>query len=62
MIEVPVYNMNGEQTGSMQVDEDLLGGVVRLDLLKQAVVMWRLNQRQGSARRKNRAVVAGSPR
>ncbi|HOB75744.1 MAG TPA: 50S ribosomal protein L4 [Phycisphaerae bacterium] len=62
MIEVPVYNMNGEQTGSMQVDEDLLGGVVRLDLLKQAVVMWRLNQRQGSARTKNRALVAGSTR
>lgn len=62
MIDVPVYSMNGEQTGSMQVDENLLGGVVRMDLLKQAVVMWQLNQRQGSARTKNRALVAGSTR
>ncbi len=62
MIDVPVYNMSGEQTGSMQVDEEVLGGVVRLDLLKQAVIMWQLNQRQGSARTKNRAQVEGSTR
>jgi large subunit ribosomal protein L4 len=62
MINVPVYNMSGEQTGSMQVDEGKLGGKVRLDLLKQAVVMWQSNQRQGSARTKNRARVEGSTR
>ncbi len=62
MINVPVYNMSGEQTGSMQVDEGKLGGKVRLDLLKQAVVMWQTNQRQGSARTKNRARVEGSTR
>lgn len=62
MIDVPVYNMSGEQTGSVQVDEEILGGVVRVDLLKQALVMWRFNQRQGSARTKNRAAVAGSTR
>ncbi len=62
MINVPVYNMVGEQTGSMEVDEVKLGGKVRLDLLKQAVVMWQTNQRQGSARTKNRARVEGSTR
>jgi large subunit ribosomal protein L4 len=62
MINVPVYNMSGEQTGSMEVDEARLGGKVRLDLLKQAVVMWQSNQRQGSARTKNRARVEGSTR
>lgn len=62
MIDVPVFNMNGEQTGSMEVDENVLGRVVRLDLLKQAVVMWRTHQRQGSARTKNRAMVVGSTR
>ena len=30
MIDVPVYNMSGEQTGTMQIDEKLLGGQVRL--------------------------------
>lgn len=62
MISVPVYNMSGEQTGSMQVDEALLGGKVRFDLLKQAVVMWQTNQRQGSARTRNRSRVQGSTR
>lgn len=62
MIDVPVFNMNGEQTGSMQIDEKSLGGIVRLSLLKQAIQMWQANQRQGSARTKNRARVAGSTR
>src|SRR5690606_4842225 len=62
MIDVPIYDMNGQQAGSMQVDESVLGSVVRLDLLKQAVIAWRTNQRQGSARTKNRALIAGSTR
>jgi large subunit ribosomal protein L4 len=62
MIDVPVYNMSGEQTGTMTVDEAVLGGRVRFDLLKQAVLMWQINQRQGSARTKSRGMVEGSTR
>lgn len=62
MIDVPVFNMSGEQTGTMQIDENILGRWVRNDLLKQAVVMWRNNQRQGSARTRNRSRTAGSTR
>lgn len=62
MFEVPVYNMSGEKTGTMQVDEALLGGEVRVDLLKQSVVQYRANQRQGSARTKSRGMVQGSTR
>lgn len=62
MMNVPVYNMDGEQTDSVQVDESLLGDQVRFDLLKQAVVMWQLNQRQGSARTKGRSMIQGSTR
>ena len=62
MIDVPIYNMSGEQTGSMQIDESKLGSRVRLDLLKQAVVAWRMNQRLGAARTKNRSRVEGSTR
>lgn len=62
MIDVPVVDMNGNQAGSMQIDEAALGGRVRLDLLKQAVVMWRANQRQGSARTRSRGMVEGSTR
>lgn len=62
MIDVPVYNMSGERTGTMQIEEAVLGGRVRFDLLKQAVVMWQANQRQGSARTRSRSMVAGSTR
>lgn len=62
MISVPVYNMSGERTGEAEVDEAVLGGKVRYDLLKQAVVLWQSNRRQGSARTKNRSLVEGSTR
>lgn len=62
MIDVPVYNMSGEQTGTMQIDEAVLGGHVRVELLKQAVLTWDGNQRQGSARTKSRGMVEGSTR
>ena len=62
MMDVPVYNMTGEQTGTMQIDEAALGGKVRFDLLKQAVVTWQANQRTNSARTKNRRLVEGSSR
>ncbi len=62
MIDVPVYNMTGEQTGTVQIDESTLGRRVRLDLLKQAVVMFNSNQRHGSARTKSRGMVEGSTR
>ncbi len=62
MIDVPVYDMSGNQTGSIEIDEAILGRRVRIDLLKQAVLMWRSNQRQGSARTKSRGMIVGSTR
>ncbi len=62
MIDVPVYDTQGNQTGTVQVDEAVLGGEVNVDLLKQAVVSWRANQRQGSARTKSCGMVQGSTR
>lgn len=62
MIDVPVYNMNGERTGEVQVDEAILGGRVRYDLLKQAIFTFQMNQWQGSARTKCRSMVEGSTR
>lgn len=62
MIDVPVYNMSGEQTGSVQIDEAALGGRVRPALLKQAIVSFLAAQRQGSARTKNRGMIEGSTR
>jgi large subunit ribosomal protein L4 len=62
MIEVPVYSQTGEQIETLQVDEQKLGGEVRKALLKQALVMYHANQRQGSAHSKSRSEVAGSTR
>lgn len=62
MIDIPVYNLNGEQTGSYQLDEQKLGGEVRHALLKQALVMYHANQRQGTVRTLARGEVEGSTR
>lgn len=62
MIEVPVYSQTGEQVGSFSVDEALLGGTVRAALLKQAVVMYHANKRQGTVQTKGRGDVEGSTR
>lgn len=60
MVEVPVYDETGKQTGTEQIDEAALGGKVRPDLLKQAIVMYHANKRQGHAVQKSRGQVRGS--
>lgn len=61
-MEVPVFNMQGKQVGTLKVDEMALGGEVNPALIKQAYVRYHANLRQGSARTKNRARVEGSTR
>ena len=62
MLNVPVYNVSGTKIGDETIDADLLGGEVNAALLKQAVVMYHANQRQGRAHTKSRADVEGSSR
>src|SRR6202050_147091 len=62
MIEVPIYNQSGQEVESFQVDEAKLGGTVRKHLLKQTLVAYHANQRQGTARTLARGEVAGSTR
>lgn len=59
---VPVYNISGAQIGSLSIDEQSLGGDVNAALIKQAYVRYHANQRQGSARTKNRHQVEGTTR
>lgn len=61
-MDVPVYNMKGEQVGAMSIDEQALGGTVNPQLIKQAYVRYHANRRQGSARTKSRSDVEGSKR
>jgi large subunit ribosomal protein L4 len=62
MLDVPVYNTDGEQIDTLKVDERTFGGTVNVELIKQAVVTYHANRRQGTAATKNRALVAGSGR
>jgi large subunit ribosomal protein L4 len=62
MIDVAVYNTNGEEVDSLKVDEAAFGGSVRYPLLKQAIVMYRANRRVGTAATRGRGEVTGSTR
>src|SRR5215217_2929082 len=62
MIEVPIYNQTGSKVDTFQLDEAKLGGEVNAPLLKQAIVMYHANQRQGTVRTLARGEVAGSTR
>ncbi|MEJ2702539.1 MAG: 50S ribosomal protein L4 [Sedimentisphaerales bacterium] len=60
MINLAVYNVDGQEIDSLKVDEAALGGSVRHALLKQAIVMYHANRRVGTAATKGRSMVAGS--
>ena len=62
MIDVKVYNREGKELESLQVDEAVFGSEVRLPLLKQAIVMYHANKRVGTAATKSRGMVDGSTR
>jgi large subunit ribosomal protein L4 len=66
MIEVPVFNIEGAQVGTVSVDEQKLSGRedggINAPLLKQALVYYHANQRQGTVRTQARGEVAGSTR
>jgi len=62
MIEVPVFDQTGQKVESVQVDEAKLGGTVRRNLLKQALVAYHANKRQGTVRTLARGEVAGATR
>src|ERR1700755_201377 len=62
MIELPIYNQAGQKVETIQVDEQKLGGTVRNALLKQALVMYHANQRQGAGRTLARGEVERSTR
>ncbi len=62
MLEVPVYNTEGEQIDTLKVDQGVFGGEVNVALLKQAVVAYHANKRQGTAATKSRSMVDGSTR
>lgn len=61
-VELPVYDKSGKEVGTYSVDPDAIVNRVCPQLLHDAVVMYRSNLRQGSAKTKTRAEVAGHKR
>ena len=62
MIDLAVYNRDGQEVDNLKVDESALGNSVRYPLLKQAIVMYQANKRVGTAATKGRSMIAGSSR
>lgn len=62
MIEIPVYNQTGKEIEKLKIDPAKLGGEVNKALLKQALVAYHANLRQGTVRTLARGEVAGSTR
>ena len=60
MVSLPVYDRNGEEVGTYDIDPAELAPRISKQLLHDAVVMYQANKRQGSARTKSRAEVSGT--
>ena len=62
MPKVALYNMSGQQTGEIDLNDWVFGCEVNAAVLHQAVTMQLNNQRQGNAATKTRAFVRGGGR
>lgn len=62
MLSVPVYNLQGEKTGTMELPEKIFGLEINNDLLYQAVNIQMANQRVHLAKAKGRGEVRGGGR
>ncbi len=61
-MQLPLYNMSGEQTGQVNLDPSVFGIQFNEAVVHQALVMHNANRRQGTASTKGRAEVTGSVR
>jgi large subunit ribosomal protein L4 len=61
-VQVPVYNISGEETGSIDISEYVFGVPFNQAVVHQAVVRQQANARQGTASTKTRGEVSGSTR
>ena len=62
MLTIPVVDMKGERTSTVEIDPVEFGGEVKKQLLHDVVVMHLANQRVGTHSTKRRGEVAGAKR
>lgn len=58
-MDTPVYNKEGKKIDSVELDAEKFGGPIRTTLLRDALLMYEANKRQGTASTKTKAEVAG---
>ncbi len=61
-MEVKVFNMAGQETGKMELKDDIFGVDVNVALLHEAVKNYLANQRQGTSNTLTRTMVRGGGR
>ncbi len=59
MATVSVFNMDGQQVGTMDLSDAVFAAPIRENLVHQAVVQHLANMRQGTQKAKTRAEVSG---
>ncbi|MGQ9780588.1 MAG: 50S ribosomal protein L4 [Bacillota bacterium] len=62
MPTVPVYNLEGQQTGEIQLSEEVFGAPINRALLHEAVRLQLASRRLGTAKAKTRGEVRGGGR
>ncbi len=60
MASLKVFDRSGKEVGTYEIEHTDIAPRISKQLLHDAVVMYQANQRQGSARTKSRAEVAGT--
>ena len=58
----PIWSVKGEKTGRISVPKDVFGAPYNIQLVSQAIRVFRINQQEGSAGTKTRGMVEGSTR
>ena len=59
MANVSVYNMDGQEVGTMELSDEIFAAPVKENLVRQAVVLHLANMRQGTQKAKTRSEVSG---
>lgn len=62
MIELPLYNQQGQAIDKININESLFGSEINKKLLRDVIIMYEASQRRGTASTKRRSEVSGSSR
>ena len=62
MANVAIYNMKGEEVGSLELNDAVFGAKINEHLVDMAVVQYLANKRQGTQKAKTRSEVRGGGR